>query len=465
MTNKTKRDYDHIFLELAKSLCPVCYALIEAQFIIKEGKVFLKKHCKAHGIFEVLISSDAELYMKSQRFNKPGTIPLHFETKVKNGCPFDCGLCPEHKQHSCLGIIEITQHCNMKCPTCFSNSGPDGHPKHGEKMLSLEQVKFMLDKFIEAEGEPQVVQFSGGEPTLHPELPKMIKEAKARQIRTVMINTNGIRLAKDPKLQETFGKLKPHIYLQFDGFKDSTYKILRGKEDLLEIKLNALLAAKTLGLKVILVATIERGVNDDELGAIIELARNNPSVCGVSFQPVTHVGRHLSFNPKERITNADIIALLAKQTKGLLQVSDFIPVPCCYPDCQYVTYVYTEGGQFLPFPRIVNVEEYLDYIKNQGVPDLNRIVKEAFEGLWSATSVPGTPQLGQKLSLGCCGPDIEIDFDAAKIEENTLMISTISFLDAWTFDVKRAMKCCIAEIVPDGRIIPFCSYNTLYRNR
>ncbi|SES01011.1 hypothetical protein SAMN05216188_11990 [Lentzea xinjiangensis] len=152
-----------MFIEYTKSICPVCKVVVDAQVNVRDDKVYLRKRCREHGRFEALVYGDAQAYLASARFNKPGTIPLTFQTVVKDGCPSDCGLCPEHKQHACLGIIEVNTNCNLDCPICFADSGhqPDGYS------ITLEQCERMLDVFVESEGEPEVVMFSGGEPTIH----------------------------------------------------------------------------------------------------------------------------------------------------------------------------------------------------------------------------------------------------------------------------------------------------------
>src|SRR5919197_1492046 len=156
---RQKVDRDEVFLEYTKSICPVCKAVVDAEVNIRDNRVLLRKRCPEHGRFEALVYSDAELYLRQQGFNKPGTFPLAFQTELKGGCPLDCGLCPEHKQHSCLGLIEVNTGCNLDCPICFADSGhqPDGYS------LTREQVAFMLDAFVAAEGNPEVIQFSGGE--------------------------------------------------------------------------------------------------------------------------------------------------------------------------------------------------------------------------------------------------------------------------------------------------------------
>src|SRR5215468_6833338 len=160
-----KQERHEVFVEYTKSICPVCKVVVDAQVNIRGNKVYLRKRCREHGWFEALVYGDAQAYQASARFNKPGTLPLKFQTEVREGCPHDCGLCPEHKQHACLGLVEINSACNLDCPLCFANSGT--HLARDGFELDGEQVGFMLDSFVAAEGSPEVVQLSGGEPTLH----------------------------------------------------------------------------------------------------------------------------------------------------------------------------------------------------------------------------------------------------------------------------------------------------------
>src|SRR5919197_1966487 len=311
LMEQQKIDRDEVFLEYTKSICPVCKSVVDAEVNIRDNRVLLRKRCPDHGRFEALVYSDAELYVRQLRFNKPGTLPLEFQTEVKDGCPLDCGMCPEHKQHSCLGLIEVNTNCNLDCPICFADSGhqPDGYS------LTREQVAFMLDAFVAAEGNPEVIQFSGGEPTIHPEIVEFVGMAKERGIGRVMINTNGIRLAKDRRFVAELAPLKPDIYLQFDGFELQTHMAIRGR-DLRELKRRALDAFAEAGLQVTLVAAIERGVNEHEVGAIIRFGVSHPVVRAVAFQPVTHSGR------------------LCEQIPEWFVMDDFVPVPCCFPTCR-----------------------------------------------------------------------------------------------------------------------------------
>ncbi|MBA2536523.1 MAG: radical SAM protein, partial [Actinobacteria bacterium] len=272
-TRQARVDRDEVFLELTKSICPVCKRVIEAEVNVRDNRVVMRKRCPEHGPFEALVYSDAELYVAQQRYNKPGTLPLGFQTEVRDGCPLDCGLCPDHKQHACLGLIEVNTGCNLDCPICFADSGhqPDGFS------LTREQVAFMLDTFVAAEGEPEVVQFSGGEPSIHPEIVTFMEMAKERGIRVVMLNTNGIRLGRDRRFAPELARVGAHVYLQFDGFDLETHLAIRGK-DLREDKRRALEACAEHGVTVTLVAAVERGVNEHEAGAIVRFGVSHPAV-------------------------------------------------------------------------------------------------------------------------------------------------------------------------------------------
>jgi 7,8-dihydro-6-hydroxymethylpterin dimethyltransferase len=454
-----KQDADYIFHELTRSICPDCKAVIDAQVIIRDNKVYMRKRCPAHGWFEAIISSDAEMFINSIKFNKPGTIPLEFSTEVKDGCPLDCGLCPEHKQHICLALIEVNTACNLNCPICFASAGL-GYS------LIVEQVEKMLDRFVEIEGDPEVVQFSGGEPTIHPQLLDMIQAAQDRGIRQVMLNTNGVRIARDDKFLGGLAKLDPVIYFQFDGLRRETYGAIRG-EDLLELKLHALKRLQQAGLTVVLVAAIERGVNADEVGAIVEFGLQHPSVRGVVLQPATHVGRHIPFNPMERVTIPDVIHGIVEQTSGRFALEDFVPVPCCFPTCQVNSYVFVNGDTVMPLPRLLNIDEYLDYITNRALPKLPKDVdiQKALEGLWSALALAGTEKTASQFQCAC-GPGLELPYNMSHLKGHIFQIAIKDFLDAYTFNVKQVMKCCVAVLAPDGRAIPFCAYNSVgYRER
>ncbi len=467
---KVKVDRDEVFVEYTKSICPVCKVVVDGQVNIRNGKVYLRKRCKEHGTFEALVYGDAQMYIDAARFNKPGTIPLEFQTEVKDGCPSDCGLCPEHKQHACLGIVEVNTNCNLDCPICFADSGhqPDGYS------ITLEQCERMLDAYVAAEGEPEVVMFSGGEPTIHKDILAMIDLAQSKPIKTVNVNTNGIRLATDRRFVQALGERNRrggksvNIYLQFDGFKERTHVKIRGK-DLRERKRRALDNCADAGLTVTLVAAVERGMNEDEVGEIVRFGIEHPAVRSVAFQPVTHAGRHVEFDPLTRLTNSDIIHLLVEQLPDWFRTSDFFPVPCCFPTCRSITYLIVDQDQVVPIPRLIQIEDYLDYVSNRVLPDVG--IRQALEKLWSASAFMGTETTTAQLQLTaeqleCNSCGLDLPQVVKEISDKVFMIVIQDFQDPYTLNVKQLMKCCVEEITPDGRLIPFCAYNSVgYREQ
>ncbi len=454
-----KHDVDYIFYELTRSICPECRKVLDAQILLRNNKVYMRKRCPDHGTFEALVYGDAQEYTSSAKFNKPGTIPLEFSTTIKHGCPHDCGLCPDHQQHTCLGIIEVNSACNMDCPLCFASAGAGFN-------LTLEEVEGILDHLVETEGNPEVVQFSGGEPSIHPQIIPMLRAAKARNIKYVMLNTNGKRIANDDLFLEELAEVRPSIYFQFDGFERETYRRIRGEPDILAEKLRALDRLASIGLGVVLVPAIERGINLHEVGEIITFAINHPAVRGINFQPVFHAGRFPNHNPLERLTIPDILQEIERQTDGLFLVKDFVPVPCCFPTCNSVTYALVDGETILPLPRVLNVEDYLDYITNRVTPDLSDDIKKAVESLWSSSAVPGSDKAAQQFAISCAACGLADGLDLEAFASKIFMIMLQDFMDPWTFNQKNLMKCCKEILLPDGKQIPFCAYNSVgYREQ
>jgi uncharacterized radical SAM superfamily Fe-S cluster-containing enzyme len=454
-----KRDADYVFYELTRSICPNCRRVIDAKILLRENKVYMVKRCPDCGPFEALVYGDAQMYADFAKYNKPGAIPLEFGSEIKDGCPLDCGLCPDHQQHTCLGIIEVNSACNMNCPLCFASARPGFS-------LTLEEVEAMLDDFVRTEGSPEVVQFSGGEPTIHPQIIDFVRAAQGRGIPFVMINTNGKRIARDDRFVAELAQVRPSLYFQFDGFDAETYRVIRGEPDILEEKLRALDRLAEIGLGVTLVPAIERGVNEHEIGKIIDFAIKHPAVRGINFQPAFHAGRHGAHDPLQRITIPDILKSIEEQTRKQFVVSDFVPVPCCFPTCNSVTYALIDGEQITPLSRVVNVHEYLDYITNRVLPDYSLEIKSALEGLWSSSSVPGSQKSAEQFAVSCQACGIPAGLTVGDIAKNVFMIMLQDFMDPWTFNQKNLMKCCKEFLLPGGKQIPFCAYNSVgYREQ
>jgi len=426
---------------------------------MRDGGVYLRKRCPNHGWHEAVVSSDADWYLSSLKYNKPGAMPYDFATSVKDGCPFDCGLCPEHQQHTCIGIIDITTRCNLVCPTCFADAG-SGYD------LSVPQVEAILNRLMETEGQPEIVQISGGEPTIHPQIFDILGAADACGVRLVLLNTNGLRLAEEPGFVRQLARYRPTTYLQFDGVTAETYQALRGR-DLRDIKERALDRLAEAGLYAILVATVVQGVNDSEIGDILQYGLRHPAVVGVNYQPVTYAGRCLNHHdPLHRTTVPDVLHALEEQTEGLFRISDFRPVPCPHPTCSACTAAFIDGEQVIPIPRILNVDDYLDFFTNRAGPEVIAELGPALEDLWSMAAVVGSDKTIDALNCVACGISIPLSSKPDLSPEQFFLVQVHGFMDEHTFDLKRLMKCCVHQLLPDGRAMPFCAYNNLgYRQQ
>ena len=320
----------------------------------------------------------------------------------------------------------------------------------------------MLDAFVRAEGEPESVQLSGGEPSIHPQILEMLAAAKSRGIPLVMLNTNGIRLARDPRFAPALAELGVHVYLQFDGFDEGTQLAIRGKP-LTEEKLRALHHCAEAGVSVSLAAAVERGLNEHEVGEIVRFGIEHPAVTGIFFQPVTHSGRfRLDADPLEKLTNSDVIEAISEQLPEWFRTDDFVPVPCCSPSCRSATFALYDGSDVMPLPRLVDIERYLDYVTNRALPDPD--VRTALEGLWSAKAAGGSEPVAERLECIACATAMPSEL--REVAARGFMIVVQDFQDPYTLDVQKLRKCCVSEIAPDGRLIPFCAYNSVgYREQ
>ncbi len=449
-------DRPYVFYELTNSLCPQCLHKVEAKIIVQDGQVYQIKNCLTHGVQKVLISTDADYYKKARAFLKPGQLPLRFNTATERGCPYDCGLCPDHEQHSCLTLIEITDRCNLECPVCYADSAPTRGSHR-----SLEQIEFMMDELVKNEGEPDVVQISGGEPTIHPQFFEVLDLAKSKPIRHLMVNTNGVRIARDREFAQRLADYGPgfEIYLQFDSLKPGPIETLRG-ENLLEVRMQALAHLNEFNISTTLVVVLRQGLNDQEIGEILEFAIQQPCVRGVTFQPIQHAGRTENFDPAtDRLTLAEVRQQILKQS-SLFTPDDIIPVPC-HPDCIAMAYALKADGQAYPLSRYMDPALLLDAAGNTIRYEEDPSVRGKVFGLFALNHSPQSTSHAVH-DLLCCLPKIEAP--EALGYQNIFRVIIMEFLDAWNFDVRSVKRSCIHIVHPDGRVIPFDTYNLFYRN-
>ena len=446
----------YVFYGQTTSLCAECYALVPAKIIFDDGNVYYLKRCKTHGVQKALVSTDIAFYKLAHDYVKPGDRPHVFQTRTEEGCPYDCGLCPDHEQHSCLALIDVNEACNLSCPVCFADSSTE---KSYHRPLA--EIEKMMDALVASEGEPDLLQLSGGEPTIHPQILEIIAAAKCRPIRHIMLNTNGIRIAQEPEFVEALASFKPgfEVYLQFDSLRPEVLKNLRGA-DLTRIRRDALAALERANISTTLVVVVKRGMNDDELGDIIRHALKYKCVRGITFQPIQDAGRNEGFDVEEnRFVLSDIRKRIIEAGTAFT-AGDIIPLPC-NPESIAIGYALRNGEQIAPitsfFPKEMLVEALPNAITFEKFPDLHKQILNFFS---LATAECNNPE---KLdALLCCLPQVPVPQGMGY--ENIFRIAIVEFMDAHNFCISRVKRSCVHFVTPNGQIIPFETYNLFYRD-
>ncbi|HEY3414257.1 MAG TPA: radical SAM protein [Armatimonadota bacterium] len=450
---------EDVFDSVTTSLCSVCAETVPARIVRRGTSVHLLKRCPAHGPHEELLEEDAKFYMRRDDYRAPPT-PSSVDTEIRLGCPHDCGLCPDHAQHTCIGLIEVTNACDAACPICYARAG-------GNTVLDLATIGKMLDAYLEAEsGNAEILQISGGEPTTHPQIVDIIRLARNKGIRYVMLNTNGIRLAEEPGFAESLAEFHGgfEIYLQFDGFDPKASRAFRGT-DRTGTHQRALDRLAATGVPATLVNTVEAGVNDDQLGRIIEFGLSSPAVRGINFQPLAYFGNADQRPSGGRVTLTGVIKRIKEQTNGMLRPDDFIPLPCD-PNRVAFSYLYRQGGRFVPMARRSDLRQYLTETGNTLAffpKDALARISESFCCGQTCSCIAAVKDLIPLIPLARRAARAKDK--VAFTTENFFRVTVTSFLDRYNFDLQSMQMECVHVLTPDGRRIPFSAYNLFHRGK
>ncbi len=436
------------------SLCPECLRAIPASRVREGDTVYLEKRCPEHGHFRTPVWRGEPAFDTWFRPKTPSFPDKHHQPSSR-GCPFDCGLCPGHGQHTCTALLEVTSRCDLRCPVCFAGAGdaPAQDPP-------LSRISFWFDQVLAASGTCNI-QLSGGEPTMRDDLPDIVALGRRKGFAFIQLNTNGLRLASDEPYAR---KLKEaglsSVFLQFDGTNDAIYRQLRGAE-LLDAKRRAVERCRALGIGVVLVPTVVPGINAEDLGNIVAFAlAAGPTVRGVHFQPISYFGRY-GRDPEDggRITLPEIMRGLQSQTKGLLRVTDFLPPGCEHALCSFHgNYLRLPGGGLRPVTGTSGdccTSSHKQPLQRSPAAKEGADKAKAFVAKqWAAPTTLQTPG-------DAPGGEEQGDFDRFIEQARTglFSVSAMCFQDAWTLDLERLQGCCIHCVSPDGRLIPFCAYN------
>jgi 7,8-dihydro-6-hydroxymethylpterin dimethyltransferase len=464
----SRGDRDYIFLKHTTSTCPECLALVQTRVLIKDNKVYFKKYCQEHGESIALVDEDAEYYINAYRYARPGTMPHEFSTEVSAGCPSDCGLCPDHEQHTCVPIIEITDFCNLACPVCIVDNQYTSH-------MGTAEFSAMIERLVQHEGTLDAVTISGGEPTVHPHVLEFIQIAKRPEISRVTLVTNGLRIGRDRAFAEKLKELDVYVILQLDGFSAEAHKKVRGR-DLTKEKAAALDMLRALNIPTQLTFVPARGVNEHEIGQAVRLMLEEDFILSIVFQPVALTGQGgaaFAQDPMDRITITSVINAIAKQCPELVR-SDFFPLPCSHPHCVSLTYLLKlDDGTYVPFPRFAEMKKHLDLFRGTATigaaEGFDEHLSDVINQLWSAAGeIPDSAKISKALKralkdLFPAGKGLSAAERHRLAERQAKTIFIHHYMDRYNFDLERLRKCCHHYPLEDGRIMPACAYHLFYR--
>jgi uncharacterized radical SAM superfamily Fe-S cluster-containing enzyme len=431
-----------------ESVCPVCLRRLPARRVIEGDDVYLVKQCPDHGRFRTIVWRGVDSYRRWGERGSRAAPPPVCETPATRGCPYDCGLCPEHRQHSCCVLLEVTQRCNLRCPVCFASAVAN------EADPTLAEIDVWLD-LLRKHASPVNIQLSGGEPTVRDDLPEVVRRVRAKGFDFVQLNSNGVRLAKEPGYASLLADAGLDcVFLQFDGVSDEVHLRIRGAR-LAALKEAAIERCGAAGLGVVLVPTLVPGVNVGEIGAIIDFAaRRAPCVRAVHFQPISYFGRYPAAPAdRDRITLPEVMNEIERQTGGTVRTADFSPASAENAYCSF-------SGKFLVGadsglrPATPAAGACCTSACGCGAPSPGDDAQRARRVValqWAGES--------KRTTAGADATDVA-SFDAFLAQRgHGFSISGMAFQDAWTLDLERLRECFIHVVSPDRRVVPFCAYN------
>jgi 7,8-dihydro-6-hydroxymethylpterin dimethyltransferase len=461
----------HVYFSMTKSLCGTCKAPVDAKILFRDDRVYFDKFCPTHGKQECLVASSVEWYLDCLAFVAPHRPPRQARTPVAAGCPFDCGPCASHQQKVYLPVIPITSACNLDCPICYTVNKNDGAHR-----LTKDDLQKILDHLLADHDELDIINFTGGEPTLHPELLDFLEMCRAAGIRRLTISTNGLKL-RDEAYVRKLAALEARIVLSLDTFRPEVDKVLLGANTV-QAKLKALELLEKHDVATTILPAVAMGLNDEEVGALFDLVVARPHIRSLELHTLTFTGQGgVGFQRTARITIPDLHRRLEAATAGRIQWRDFVPSPLAHPHCYSICYILClDGGGFVPFARLTSRARLYELLQDslyiEPREKLEDVFREIIDDLWAD---PGRLAEGEAVlrtlkrlleeMFPTGRPSLSI-LERQKIAERSAKAIYIhSHMDEESFDVARVMKCCVGVPETDGTNIPTCSYNVLYRER
>jgi len=469
-----------------KSICPVCQKKIDAELTEVNGKILITKKCAEHGTFSATHWESPSVFNFAAKFDFFKYFGDENAPKNPDGCPYIC-FCKNHASSTVIGVIDVTKRCDLKCTICFST-----FPEHEvDYEPSKDTIVQMLEFLSKRKPKPPAILFSGGEPLEREDMPEIIGAANKLRFMTILA-TNGVRLAKSPELVV---KLKENglniVYLQFDSFHDEFYEKIRGQK-LLKTKMEAIENCRKHDVEIILVNTLMRGFNDNEVGDIVRFAAQNSHIIrGVIFQPIAFTGRAIDNPFREEWRDTLFAEEVEDQSRGEIKTIDLFPLSVmtspiivmskfmrkpwplfsCSPQCGLVNWVYvSKSGKVIPINHFVNFERFFRILQKtaKSVESKGRfsILSSLFLASTQSLNWPlVTKEIGIfTLMKTILKMHISPSYQSlANLRRRIFLLGSMAFMDPYTFDVNRVRRCVVHYITPDLKIIPFCAYNNVHR--
>jgi 7,8-dihydro-6-hydroxymethylpterin dimethyltransferase len=457
-----------------KGLCGVCKRLLPATVFFQDGKVYLEKACAEHGREVVLVASSEAWYRDALSFTAEHAPPRGEKKAVEKGCPFDCGPCTEHKQRVVMPVVPITSACNLDCPICYTVN-----KNEGAHVLSKADFQRMLDHLRAQHDEIDIINFTGGEPTMHPELPELCAMARAAGIERITISTNGLKLL-DEAYVKRLAEVDATIVLSLDTFRREVDEALLGANTI-KAKLRVLDLLEQHDVTATILPAVAAGYNDDEVGALLDVVLTRPNITSLELHTLTFTGQGgVGFDRKGRITTPDLHRRIEEHTNGRITWRDFVPSPLAHPHCYSICYVLMlDGGGLIPFTRIMPREDLFDLLRDSLYIEprarIEEVLRDAIDRLWSdPDALPGGERESEvvlstlkRLVQEMFPSDQTLSVRARRRagERSIKAIYIHSHMDEENFDTERIQKCSIGVPLEDGGNLPTCAYNVIYREK
>jgi uncharacterized radical SAM superfamily Fe-S cluster-containing enzyme len=454
----------YTYLGTVQGMCRECRSLVPARVFEEEGAVYQERICPDCGRSRARLADDLGWYLKR------AATTVHCKTSrqpglpVKNGCPKDCGPCTAHANACHLPVFSVTNACNMDCPICFTYNRSDQ-----KYFMSRQDLRSLLDKLITRVGPLDVINITGGEPTMHPDILGLLQECKRPEIGRITMNSNGLRLAADEELCRRISELGVYVVLSFDTFQASRSQTIHGC-NVIGRKLKALENLQRFGIGTTLLNVMIRGLNDDEFGEILGLARTHSVVRSITVQTMTFTGKGgRNFAPRNTMPLDGAAQGIEKTTEGEMRHSDFFPHSSAHPLCYSVAYYLKEGERYRTLTDFITVEELRSMLVRgyllQPDDDGQALFHQAIDRLW----VEGDPENLLPAVRGLLErlypPDRSLTRTERQevAEKSLLAVYLHSHMDEDTLDLARLAVCPDQVPDPEGRLIPACAYNLFYR--